>query len=204
MFKFFYVTIFTAILYFFINTFSISEKDLHQYHDIIQRKTKLTSCKNLKRNPIQQTRKDVQKDIFFLQKKDRLHMHISSELSFLNIQEKKGKIIFHEHLKNITCISQDEITKKTHPMQKLKYCTSSFGTYVYPSCLFFSPHMKIDLFEIPGNTLPQDLSCYTPYLKGNAEKVSFSMQKKIYTLHAEHFKAFFDPSVEFIFHKNRK
>jgi len=200
MHKVFVIFIFGILFYFFINSFILKEKDIQKYKKIIQKKNKTSYSTNLKKDTIFQIRNNVRKDIFFIKGKHRFHTKILSDSSSLEIKEKNGKVIFNEKLKNIKCISQDDLSfdkKNNINFQKIKYCTSSFGTYTYPSYEFYSPLMDISFFEIPGKTLPKDFLSYEPYLKGFIKEVFFSMQKNTNNLQAKHFRATFDPSKEF-------
>lgn len=194
----FYIPIFffpIILLFFFLNTFLVREKDIIKYHKIISRKTKLTSCKKLKRPPINQEREKVQKDIFFMEDGIRKHIKINSEKSNLSIIEKNNKTKLIENLENVTCLAQEKIYF-SHPqnckMQKIRFFTAKNGIYIYPEHKFFTNSINLKFFDVPGIVLPESIKEFMPYLDGIAEEVSFSIHEKNKKLNAKHFKASFN------------
>jgi hypothetical protein len=192
----FYLFIFFSICtlgYFTSTLFYINEKDIENYHQIMDRKTKSTSCQNLKRQPLYQERQGVQKDIFLSQNKTRNHFKIQSEESCVTFTEKNEKIELIENLKNIKCLIQDKIIDENNSFtQQLRYFTAKKGTYVYPSHKFVSDAINLSFFDIPGKSLPETINDFNPYLKGFAKEVYFSLTDKTPQLTAYHFRASFD------------
>lgn len=199
--KFLYFSIFSIFLFFsfcIFNIFHLKQKDIEKYHKIVNKKSKLTSSKKFKRKPIFQKRTNVQKDIFILKDKNRIHFRIFSENSILNIKEVNNKIEIKEFLENIKCLMQDKIYfSKNKPFQKLKYFEAEKGTYFYPSHKFYTDDINLSFFEIEGKDLPKNVDSLIPYLKGFAKDVSF-IKKDFFNLNAKHFRASFDPKGEFI------
>jgi len=191
-FSFISLSLFFLISIFLFKIFSIKNEDIQKYHQTLHQQT---SYKFLQREPIHQKRENVQKDIFILQNNSRLHFKIFSTNSTLFIVEKQNKIELKENLENIKCLMQDKIEffpQKNSFEQKIRYFTAKTGTYLYPSNKFFTDSIKINFFELPGNTLPEDINSFTPYLKGSAKDVSFYLSDKSTKLNAEHFKASVD------------
>ena len=196
--KIVYIYIFIAFSilgYFTYDTFSISKEDTNLYHELLNRKSALTSCEALKKKPLLQTRKEVQKDIFLTQNKSRLHFRICSEKSFVKLTEKKDNIEFIEDLDTIKCFFQDRISfdSQTNSYnQQLRCFTADKGTYVYPSHKFSTDSINLSFLEIPGNNLPDSIDHFPPHLKGFAKEVSFILTDKSPQLNASHFRACFD------------
>lgn len=194
----FYLMIFSSLFflgYFTFNIFVIKERDIKKYNNILKRNSKLTACEALKREPLLQKRKNVQKDIFISQNGTRLHYRIFSDSSTICFTEKKAGIEFVETLKNLKCLVQDKIylnPEKNCFFQQLRYFTAKEGNYIYPSHKFVSDSIRLSFFDIPGKTLPNDISTFEPYLKGFANEVSFHLTDTASKLTAQHFRASID------------
>lgn len=183
------------MFYYASSLFFISDIDIKEYHNFLNRKTKATSCRALKRKPIEQQRENVQKDIFLTQDGTRLHFRIFSEKSILTFTEKKDNIEIIENLEKIKCLIQDRYffnPQKKIFQQQLRYFTAEKGSYIYPSHKFVTDSINLNFFEIPGDSLPDDMISFEPYLKGFAKEVSFSLTEKSPRLTAKHFQASFD------------
>ena len=190
---------FISLGYFTYSNFCVTTDDENLYYKLLDRKVTLTSCEALKRKPLCQNRENVQKDIFVMQNKSRLHFRISSEISSIRLTEKKDNIEFIENLENIKCLVQDKIEynpDKNIFEQKLRYFTAKTGTYTYPSHKFVTDAINLYFFEIPGNTLPNNIDLFAPHLKGFAKEVSFLLTDKTPELNASHFRACFDVDKE--------
>ena len=200
---FFYLLIlfsFLAFSFFTYKVFLIGEKDIEEYHAILNRKSDLTSCKSLKREPLYQTRQNVQKDIYLTQSNNqRLHFRIFSKSSTICLIEKKYGIELLEDLKNLDCLVQDKIcfnSQNNKYNQQLRYFTAKKGSYIYPSHKFTTDTINLEFFDIPGKDLPENIDLYRSYLKGFAKGVSFTLTDKSPELTAEHFRASFDLETE--------
>ncbi len=193
---FFIFLSFFLLTYATFRIFVIKEKDIKKYSSILKRSSHLTACEALKREPLLQKRKNVQKDIFLSQNNTRLHYRIFSDSSTICFTEKKEGVQFIETLKNLKCLAQDKIylnTQKNCPYQQIRYFTAKEGNYIYPSHKFISDSIHLSFFDIPGSTLPKDISSFEPYLKGFANEVSFHLTDNSSSkLTAQHFRALID------------
>ena len=179
-----------------LQLFHITSHDRLKYNHLMKKQKK---GHLLKKEPIHQKRLNVQKDIWYLENGMRLHFSIFSAGSFLSLKEKKGKFELIENLKNIHCFAQEKIgynkiTKKWE--QKLKYFNAKTGTYLFPSHQFFSDQINIYFYDVDGKELPENLSLFSPYLKGVASQVSFMLSDKKSHFKAYHFKASLDTTQE--------
>lgn len=183
-----------------VNTFIIRDRDLKKYNNILKRNTKLTACQALKREPLLQKRKNVQKDIFFSQNdSSMLHYRIFSDSSTVCLTEKASGIELVETLQNLKCLAQDKVyfdPIKKGFSQQLRFFTAKEGYYIYPSHKFVSDSINLSFFDLPGKTLPDDISSFEPYLKGFAKEVSFHLTDNASKLTAHHFRASFEMNRE--------
>ncbi len=179
-----------------IRLFKIDEQDLLKYQNLSQRQMKTNFSK---KEPVYQKRINVQKDIWYLENESRLHFSIFSTDSFLSLKNKNGHLEVVEDLKNIHCLAQEKIvfnplTKKWE--QKLKYFNAQKGTYLFPSHQFSSDMINLYFYDLEGIDLPKNLTAFSPYLKGVANQVFFTLSDKKSHFKAYHFKACFDTSQE--------
>jgi hypothetical protein len=195
IFYLFILTSWTYLGYLTYKNFSINQDDVDLYYNLLNRKNKLTSCEALKRKPLCQNRVNVQKDIFMIQNKTRLHFRICSENSVITLSEKKDNVQFVENLENIKCLVQDKISynqeKKSYE-QELRYFTAKEGIYTYPSHKFITDSINLSFFQVPGILLPESLENFQPHLRGFAKEVSFQLTDQAPKLNASHFRASFD------------
>lgn len=164
--------------------------DLEAYKRL-QMQDKILSSQGLLTETYQR-RKDVKKDIFFSQEDNsRLHYRIHSRASLLTAQPraKEKKIDLNEKLEDIHCSMQDKLYLNGQtPMQQVRVLAADEGFYSYSSQKFQAESVALSLFRIAGQTLPQEIKAI-PFLKGDAEDVSFSVSGKSPNFQAHHFKA---------------
>ncbi|MBX7066784.1 MAG: hypothetical protein K1X28_06095 [Parachlamydiales bacterium] len=109
-----------GIYWFFIR---IRPEDPEIYHKLVSESIELRTRKALEHEPAIQKRQGVQKDIWTHD--ETRHFQIQSRDSGLIIRQKKDKIEASEHLKEIQCITPNEIT-----------LTADEGIYAYPTNQF--------------------------------------------------------------------
>lgn len=159
----------------------------------LQLQDKIASSQGLL-NMTHQQRKNVKKDIYFVQEDNtRLHYRIHSQSSLLIVQPRDGgkKIELNEKLEKIKCWMQDKLyyaSSGESPMQQIRFLEAEEGLYCYTSQQFIAQSVALSLFRLPDHNLPQELRAM-PFLKGLAQDVSFAVSGKTPSFKAQHFKA---------------
>jgi|SRR5579862_6890105 len=159
----------------------------------LQMQDKIVSTQGLISTTHQQ-RKNVKKDIYFLQEDNsRLHYRIYSQSSLLTMQpQAEGKKIeLNEKLEKIKCWMQDKLyysSPGVGAMQQIRFLEAEEGVYCYTSQQFLAQSVTLSLFRLPDHDLPNDIRA-VPFLKGIAQDVSFAVSGKTPSFKAQHFKA---------------
>lgn len=138
-----------------------------------------------------QERKQVRKDIWIAQSpSERLHSRIESDNSTLFLTPKGNSIDVTEKLTGVRCWMQEK-TYLTNGLntQQMRFFVAKEGFYHYQNQDFEASNVLLSMYRIPGLDLIRDLENRTPFLKGSAEKVVFSLQKGTPVFQATHFKA---------------
>jgi hypothetical protein len=168
----------------------VRARDLEAYRRL-QIHDKIVSSQALLSETYQQ-RKDVKKDIFFVQEdQSRLHYRIQSRSSLLTVhpRPKEKGIDLNEKLHDIQCAMQEKLyVHGETPMQQIRVLHADEGFYNYSSQTFQAQSVALSLFRLAGQELPQEVKV-APFLKGVAEDVSFSVSGKTPSFQAHHFKA---------------
>ena len=169
----------------------VSVKDLAAMKKILQEQELASSTTLL--NTTQQQRKGVVKEIWFTQEDhSRLHYRISSESSLLTIKPEGRKFDLIEKLEKIKCWMQDKLyqpAQNVGPMQQIRFLQAQEGLYRFTSQEFLAQSVDLSLYRLNGHELPTEMGKITPFLKGNAEDVSFAISGKNPQFKAQHFKA---------------
>jgi len=125
-----------------------------------------------------QAREKVRKDIWVITPATgRLHHRIESDRSLVSLHPKGGSIQVLEHLFGVRCWIQEK--------NGLRYILAEEGTYQYNSQSFKAHDVLLSLYKIPHGIFPTRLESYTPFLRGRAESVTFSLHAGV-----PHFEAF--------------
>jgi hypothetical protein len=140
-----------------------------------------------------QNRKQVRKDIWFTQENQtRLQHRIDSESSILTLQPSKGRSFeVIEQLFHIRCLMQEKVyaTSAQAFMQQVRFMEADEGIYRYQIQNFTANQVSLSLFRLPGFLLPADVSQSHPFLKGNAQDITFSISGSVPQFQAQNFKA---------------
>jgi len=137
-----------------------------------------------------QTRSNVRKDIWITDAfGQRLHHRIESDRSLITLHPKKSSINVLENLFGIRCWIQERTTNGKNTFQQVRFVLAEEGTYFYKDQSFRAYDVLLSIYKVPQSTLPVSLSSYTPYLRGNAESITFSMEKGTPRFVASRFKA---------------
>lgn len=161
--------------------------DVKAYQALAEDKKTSTQSKS----PVYQTRQGVAKDLWYSQdNKTRVHHRLESESSVLTLLHKEKKIDALEILHNFDCWMQEKIyLAGGEPFQEIRFFSADEGTYRYSSQKLLAQSVKLSLYRLPGKDLPLSLQSTSPFLKGIAQDVSFSMADKVPKFQAENFKA---------------
>ncbi|HEY2809770.1 MAG TPA: hypothetical protein VGJ00_00030 [Rhabdochlamydiaceae bacterium] len=165
----------------------------------LQVKDKASSSQGLI-NTTHQQRKNVKKEIYFLQEDNsRLHYRIFSQSSLLTMQPSNAgkKIALNEKLEKIQCWMQDKLyysSPGVDPMQQVRFFEAEEGVYCYTSQQFLAQTVVLSLFRLPEHDLPQTAKT-SPFLRGIAKDVSFAVSGKTPSFKAQHFKAELAPNL---------
>ncbi|MCI0382151.1 MAG: hypothetical protein L0207_03755 [Chlamydiae bacterium] len=188
-----YSTIGSFILLFWICALCVvRQKDRDFYQKLVQEKEMACSSSYSSTN---QHRKNVRKDIWFVQDDDqRLHYQIESLSSTLTFIPQNDKFQLVEILDNLKCWMQDKLFKTDRdfiPMQQMRYMEAAKGTYHYTSQEFDAEGVSLAMFRLPGHELPQSffLDSQKAFLKGIAKNISFKISGKTPQFQARNFKA---------------
>ncbi|MBS0620200.1 MAG: hypothetical protein JSS61_01915 [Verrucomicrobia bacterium] len=137
-----------------------------------------------------QHRKGVVKEIWFTQEDNtRLEYRICSASSELTLVPLQNKFDLIEKLQHIQCWMQDKFYNAPAPMQQVRFLRAEEGIYRFTQQEFLAQSVALSLFRLGGQALPKEAGKATPFLKGIAEDVSFSVSGKTPQFHAQNFKA---------------
>jgi len=149
----------------------LDPQELAEYQKLVKESLELRSKPALEREPTQQLRKEVQKDIWTFNNNQRLHYRLKSEGSELKIVQTKRKVDVREELQKIECCLQEEIGSNA---QQVRYIFAPEGTYLFPSHRFMTEEADLFFFSLPGSELPSIWPKEAPFLRGTASEVLFS------------------------------
>jgi hypothetical protein len=150
------------------------------------------SKRTLGEQPLHQIRRGVQKDIWTISGKERLHFRLKSEKSLLSIEQNKRKFSAIETLGHLECCMQEAIDRSAGE-QQIRYITAETGTYSFPAHRFVADEVLLSFYREKGTTLPLAKPTQIPFLSGKAEEVVFSEVDHAPAFSAYHLKAEFSP-----------
>jgi hypothetical protein len=143
--------------------------------------TKLPQAMNSLSRSVQ-TREKVRKDIWLTAPTTgRLHHRIESDRSLVTLNPKGESIEVLEHLFGVRCWIQEK--------NGLRFVLAEEGTYKYNTQSFQAQDVLLSLYKIPQGILPTRLESYTPFLRGHADSITFSLQSGQPRFEAFHFQA---------------
>ncbi len=170
------------LLFLFFRSFYLSST---QQIDLESFLNKLQNKKNYSPS-FQITKKEVEKEIFFLENGKRLECKILSEHSRFLLKEKQTM----EKLKNFQCFLQEKISPEQP--QQMKYFSAEKGIYFFSTHHFFSEKVYIAFMNVSEQTLPKKIDLKQAYFTGTADHIDlFFHPKKSFT--AQHIHADFSP-----------
>ncbi len=169
----------------------ITPYDLAITTRVMKKKERLAASSEAIKTSTHQIRQKVQKDIWFSQEAgERLHYKIQSDTSLLTLEPKGKKVEIIENLEKIKCWMQDKIyySADNTPLQQLRFFEADQGTYRYSASEFDAQTVILSLFRMPGHEIPETLSS-SPFIKGIARDVCFSVSGKTPKFQAKQFQA---------------
>lgn len=171
--------------------------------DVTRYFTRIEKLQKLSEQPLfstaQQTRKQVRKELWISQPNHtRLQHWIDSESSILTLQPSKGRSLdVIEQLFHISCTMQEKIYPESgRIMQQIRILQAEEGTYLYKKQSFVADSVYLSLFRLPGDLLPKNTHSYTPFLKGKAKDITFSIHGNTPQFEARNFQATLKPTGE--------
>ncbi len=169
----------------------VTPHDLATTTRVMKKKERLAASSEAIKTSTHQIRQKVQKDIWFSQGiGERLHYKIQSDSSLLTLEPKGKKVEIIENLEKIKCWMQDKVyySAENAPLQQLRFFEADQGTYHYSSNAFDAQTVILSLFRMPGHEIPSTLST-SPFIKGVAKDVCFSVSGKTPKFQAKQFQA---------------
>jgi hypothetical protein len=138
-----------------------------------------------------QSRSCVRKDLWVAQTPlERTCTRIESEKSFLVFRPKGNSLELFEELQNIRCWIQEKSSMRE---QQMRFFLAKDGLYRYRGQSFEAHKVSLSLYKLE-NTLSTasfalDSKQYSPFIRGTADKVLFSLQNGAPTFQAYQFQA---------------
>ena len=141
-----------------------------------------------------QNRTGVIKNIWYTpsEKNERLHFKMISEFSELKFLHENNSSIVTEELSNVKCLMQESMGEDdTGAFQQIRLLHAKEATYNYTSSVFNAESVFLDVYRIPGHELPslEKLLEYSPFLKGIAKTVAFTLEGGALNFEASQLKA---------------
>ena len=139
-----------------------------------------------------QIREHVRKDIWIAQgPSTRLHNRIESEASTLLFDPEGEVLQIMETLHGVRCWIQERVQETEQgSAQQIRFFVAEDDVYDYRCQEFKASNVLLSLYRLPGTSFIDSLEPYTPFLHGNAEEVSFSVEDGSPRFKASHFTAF--------------
>ena len=176
-------------LFVFFLIFRMDRNDLDTYKKIVEEKSSSVS-----EYEGHQSRTGVTKNIWYTPsgKEERLHFKMISDFSELKFIHKNTSSVVVEDLSNVKCLMQESLGEdETGTFQQIRLLNAKEATYNYTSSVFNAESVFLDIYRIPGHDLPslEKLSNYSPFLKGIAKTVTFTLEGGALNFEASQLKA---------------
>ena len=139
----------------------------------------------------EQSRQQVRKDLWIVQSPhERIHDRIESEQSRLILRPKQNSIELIEQLQGVQgwIEEKSQNAAKNTPLQ-LRHFLAKEGVYFYKDQTFKAFNVLISLYKIQGNPLQWNQALHSPFLRGTAEALNFSLKGGIPVFQATQFSA---------------
>jgi hypothetical protein len=140
--------------------------------------------------PSEQIRLLVCKDIWIADPLgQRLHHRIESDRSLITLHPNGESVEVLEKLFGVRCWIQEKNSSAKDLQQQVRFVLAEEGLYNYGTQIFQAQDILLSMYKIPGNAFPENLESYSPFLRGNADAITFSLQNGAPKFVASHFKA---------------
>ncbi len=174
-------------------TFGVRASDIELYAKIKEAQESAPSARAFS-TASHQTRRGICKEIWAAQEDGtRTQTRIESDSSVLTLHPKGNRLEIVEDLYKIRFWMQDRLYLSSDgkkPLQQMRYLEADTGTYLYNTQQFLAQTVALSLFRLPGHTLTLQHQT-SPFVKGIAQDVSFSVSGKESQFQAKNFKANF-------------
>lgn len=138
----------------------------------------------------EQLRHRVCKDIWLADSSgQRLHHRIESDRSLITFHPHGASIEVLERLFGVRCWIQEKNTSAKEALQQIRFVLAEEGLYHYRNQSFQAQDVLLSMYKIPGMVFPKSLESYSPFLRGTAESITFSLQNGAPKFEASKFKA---------------
>jgi len=138
-----------------------------------------------------QIKEGVTKEIWLPTEEGRINYLLKNRISTVTLLDRIQQVELVEEMEGIKCWMQDRLYREDElPMQQIRYFEAEQGVYQYNQETFLADQVNLSIFRLPGHALVSFLDPHTPYLKGAAKHVSFSLSEKSPKFQADHFKAY--------------
>ena len=149
-----------------------------------------------KREPMDQYRAGVIKDLWMGEGEERLHHQIRSGYSVLKLIPTTQSFELVEELHDVTGMLQEKIDHEREPhCQQLRLLEAEKGVYDYRTHTFFSELMHMALAKLPGEDLPSTIPDHIQfYAQAIAREATFFLITPTPMLQAKTLQAKIDSS----------
>lgn len=138
----------------------------------------------------EQIRHGVCKDIWLAEPLgQRLHHRIESDRSLITFHPNGSSVEVLEHLFGVRCWIQEKNSSVKDLGQQIRFVLAEDGLYHYRSQSFQAQDVLLSMYKIPGSLPLKSLDSFSPFLRGTAESITFSLQHGTPKFVASKFKA---------------
>jgi hypothetical protein len=178
-FLYFFISLLGFISIFLSKFLYIKKNDINEYKALAEKKL------DFKPDIAYQKRKDVQKDLFVVDKTTRKHYVIASKDSDVFLDKKNLKYEIIEDLNEISFQAFEDLENLN--LKDVKYITAKTGKYLFPI-------HKLNLYDIDMHFIHSqnfnDMSLDNSYFQGKAKELNLTIHKKEPKIKAKQFEGY--------------
>lgn len=126
------------------------------------------------KQPVQQTRYEVSKQMLYTKDNKRLQSRLSSEKSELVFNQQAGRGGLIEHFTGMTCAFQ-EMPRPEGDRHHFRQLKARKAIYFYKGGLLEAEDVAVADYLIPGEQWPESFDQFPPFLQGKAKRVDLSL-----------------------------
>lgn len=154
----------------------LDSDDYEEFEKMMEPVVRIHSDSTYYTKKAQQRRKGVQKDIWHSEGRQRHHLQLKSEHSELDLAQRKQKVDVIEHFQTVFCTIEEG--------EDIRHFVAQKGAYEFPAHRLWADEVQMRFHK----SYEQDI----PYFRGDADKVSFTMDQVKLSFKAEHLRARID------------